>query len=59
MADYIQNGGFIMAGYTSSYTHGGSDFLVYKVDAAGAKQWRKNYGGSLSDLGLCVQQTMD
>jgi serine protease len=55
------DGGFIIAGYTYSYTHGSgdTDFLVYKVDAAGAKQWRKNYGGSVDDEGLCVQQTID
>jgi hypothetical protein len=56
------DGGFIFAGYSESYVHGGAgdiDFLVYKVDAAGAKEWRKNYGGAEYDEGLCVQQTVD
>ena len=59
---YIQqtaDGGYILIGYGYSYTHGDYDLLVYKLDAAGAKQWRKNYGGTLDDymksIGLTYQ----
>ena len=48
------DGGYIICGLTDSYTHGADDFLVYKLDAAGQKQWRKNYGGILSDWALCI-----
>jgi hypothetical protein len=39
------DGGYVLVGATASFTNGGFDFLVYKIDGAGKKQWRKNYGG--------------
>ena len=48
------DGGYIAVGYTDSYTNGENDFLLYKLDAKGAKQWRKNLGGSSWDEGFCV-----
>ena len=53
------DGGYMLIGYSESYTNGMNDFLVYKVDASGAKLWRKNFGGSASDYGLFVRQTSD
>jgi hypothetical protein len=53
------DGGCILAGSGSSYTNGGNDFLIYKIDAAGAKQWRKNYGGAASDNCLYVCRAGD
>ena len=53
------DGGYALIGITSSYTHGMDDMLVYKVDAGGVKQWRKNYGGDKNDLGFVIQQTPD
>ena len=58
-AAQTSDGGYIFIGYSESYTNGENDFLVYKVDAAGAKQWRKNFGGMESDYGLFVIQTSD
>ena len=44
------DGGYMLLGYTRSYVHGppgdDSDLLLYKLDAAGNKLWRKNYGGA-------------
>jgi len=61
--DRTADGGFVVAGWTSTYTHDMAgmdyDFLVYKIDAAGAKQWRRNFGGEYADIGLSVQQTAD
>jgi hypothetical protein len=61
--DHTADGGFVVSGWTSTYTHGtpnyDHDFLVYKLDAAGKKQWRKNFGGEYPDVGLSVQQTSD
>ena len=51
--------GYILGGDGDSYTHGNRDFLVYKLDAAGAKQWRKNYGSSGYEIGGHIQQTAD
>ena len=60
------DGGYIAAGSSASYTHGPSgflmgdvDFLVYKLDGAGKKQWRKNYGGWMPDFCMSVNQTAD
>jgi len=53
------DGGFAFIGYSSSYTNGAYDFLVYRVDAAGNKLWRKNYGGDDEDFGQFIQQTAD
>ena len=53
------DGGYILAGSTQTYTHGGDDFLVYKLNASGRKQWRKNYGGIGADTAKDVCQTVD
>jgi len=53
------DGGYIVAGYTSSYTYGGADFAIYRLDSSGNKVWFKHYGGSSDDLGYSVQQTSD
>ena len=45
------DGGFVLYGDGNSYTQTGmdTDLLIYKVDSAGAKQWRRNYGGDDND----------
>jgi len=53
------DGGYIGAGYTESYTNGGKDFAIYKLDSNGNKIWFKHYGGSNEDSGLSIQQTSD
>ena len=51
--------GYIMVGYGNSYTNGGNDFLVYKLDSSGAIVWRKNFGGAGEDRALGVAATPD
>jgi uncharacterized delta-60 repeat protein len=53
------DGGYVVAGHTDSYTNGGHDFLVYKLDAGGNKQWRRNYGGIENDRAYSIRQTAD
>jgi hypothetical protein len=53
------DGGYAVCGRTQSYTHGSWDFLVYRLDAAGQKLWRKNYGGADDDRGRRIVQTAD
>jgi len=53
------DGGYILAGYTNSYTYGGDDFAIYKLDSSGNKVWFKHYGGMQKDQGLSIQQTSD
>jgi hypothetical protein len=54
------DGGFIMTGFTASFSKGAEqDLWLIKTDAAGDTIWTKHYGGSLSDGGTSVQQISD
>jgi len=53
------DGGYIVAGYTQSYTHGGHDFAIYKLNSSGNKVWFKHYGGTQNDIARSIQQTSD
>jgi len=56
---HTSDGGFIVAGITDSFTQGAKDFLVYKLDAQGRKEWRRSLGGVLADSAYAIQQTRD
>jgi len=53
------DGGYVVAGYTESYTYGNEDFAIYKLDSSGNKVWFKHYGGSDYDSARSIQQTSD
>ncbi|MBM4386628.1 MAG: hypothetical protein FJ088_02755 [Deltaproteobacteria bacterium] len=38
-------GGFLIAGFSSSFTNGSADAWVVRTDDAGLQQWSQNYGG--------------
>ena len=52
------DGGYLLAGYSSSYisgdksenSRGGHDFWIVKTDAGGNKLWDKTLGGSGTDV---------
>jgi len=52
--------GYVVAGQTSSFGSGDSDFWVLKLDLNGNVQWEKTYGISGSiDTATSIQQTTD
>ena len=53
------DGGFLIAGATSSFAYGGRDVWLVKTDSLGNEKWRKNHGGLSSDGARCVAQTSD
>jgi len=53
------DGGYIVAGVTTSFGAGGYDFWVLKLDGSGNVQWQKTYGGTGNDYANSIQQTTD
>jgi len=53
------DGGYAIAGYTTSFGAGEPDVYVVKLDAEGNLQWTKTIGGPGLDAGLSLIQTSD
>ena len=49
--DLTPDGGYLVAGGTTSFGAGGADYWVLKLDAAGNVLWAKTYGGPGEDGG--------
>ena len=54
-----EDGGYIVAGYTTSAGAGSPDALIFKLDSSGSKMWAKTFGGAGDDYAYSVQQTTD
>jgi len=53
------DGGFVVAGETTSFGAVNSDFLVFKVDSSGNISWARTFGGSGDDWANSVAQTSE
>ncbi|MEW6201153.1 MAG: hypothetical protein AB1546_04205, partial [bacterium] len=53
------DGGYIVAGISSSFGIGGYDYWVLKLDSLGDQQWSKTFGGMRLDYARAISQTSD
>jgi hypothetical protein len=53
------DGGYALAGCTSSFGAGGTDAWLVKTDEVGNMQWNKTYGGTNDDYVFDLVQTSD
>ena len=53
------DGGFIIAGRTTSFGAGGWDVYLIKTDADGDTLWTRTYGNYYQERGRSVRQTLD
>ncbi|MEM6800772.1 MAG: caspase family protein [Bacteroidota bacterium] len=53
------DGGFLLAGFSESYSSGGRDIWVVRLNAVGEILWQDNYGGKGAEEAYDVIQTRD
>ena len=56
---HTSDGGYIVCGYSNSFSTGSHDIYVAKVDEEANVQWQKTFGGSRTDIGWGVHELKD
>ncbi len=51
--------GFVITGYSFSFSNGAKDAWVIKTDDIGNIQWEKNFGGTLNEYGMCIKESCE
>ena len=51
--------GYIITGYTNSFSNGNKDIWLIKTDSLGNEQWNRTFGGIENDAGRAIRQTID
>jgi uncharacterized delta-60 repeat protein len=57
--DLTSDGGYVVAGFTTSFGASSKDYFVIKLDEDGVVEWQKRYGASGEDVVRVVKQTSD
>ena len=63
--DYVRSvqqtsdGGYVIAGFTTSFGNGECDVWLVKTDAGGNEEWSQTFGNGADDRAYSVQQTSD
>jgi len=55
----VSDGGFVVAGYTSSYGAGSNDLLITKFDCFGNHLWARTLGAANDDIAVSVTEVSD
>jgi uncharacterized delta-60 repeat protein len=51
--------GYFVAAQTSSFSAGGYDYYILKLDERGNKSWEKTFGGENAEIPRCIRRTTD
>lgn len=57
--EMAEDGGFLLNGWSSSYSKGMIDFWLIKTDNYGDPMWNKSYGTSEGDRGIALTKSLD
>ena len=57
--DHTSDGGYIICGYSNSYSSSSYDIYILKLDASVNLQWQKTFGGARTDIGWGVKELKD
>ena len=53
------DGGYIVSGYSETYSSGGYDIVIVKFNQMGEVEWSKNIGGTGDEMDRSIHQTQD